>query len=475
MQDLPSTKKGTIHQLEITGTAFKGKGFGKIGDLAVFVKDTAPGDEVEVMITKKKKQFREAKLLNIIKPSELRIEPYCKHANVCGGCSWQHLSYDDQIRFKTQQVADHMQRIAKIETHVKPAIPSPSIFHYRNKMEYSFGTKQWLTKEQIDSDEYVSDEGFFGGLHAPGRFDKILPLEECFLQHQDSYKILEWTREYAKKHEWTAYDSFKHDGFLRHLMIRNAQHTEDFMVNLVTFKEEKAEMKAYTEALLKAFPLVTTVINNVNPTKSPVSTGEWEHVYHGSGYIRDRIGQHEFQIHANTFFQTNTVQAEKLYEIARDFAEIKESDTVYDLYCGVGTLSLFVAEQAKFVLGIEINPISVKNAHFNAATNQVEHIDFVEGDMREAFNKSIIQKYGKPQVLITDPPRAGMHPDVVKNLIDLKIPRLVYVSCDSSTMARDLAELKEVYDITHIQPVDMFPQTYHIETVARLQLKDTHS
>lgn len=474
MQQNLSTKKGSKHQIEITGTAFKGKGIGKIGELAVFVKDTAPGDVVEVMITKRKKNFREAKVLQFIKKSDLRIEPKCQHASVCGGCSWQHLSYANQLQFKTQQVTDHMQRIAKIETLVNPAIASADAFYYRNKMEYSFGTKQWLTKEQIDSDEYISDEGMFGGLHAPGRFDKILPLNACYLQDKRSFEILDWTRNYAVDHQWTAYDSFKHEGFLRHLMIRNAFHTSDFMVNLVTNSEQKEQMEKYTEALINTFPFVSTVINNVNTTKSPVSTGEWEKVYYGPGFIKDKIGKHSFQIHANTFFQTNTVQAERLYEIAREFAEIKDNDIIYDLYCGVGTLSLFVADKAKFVLGIELNPISIKNAIKNAQDNQVSHVDFIEGDMKEAFNHEIIAKYGKPDVLITDPPRAGMHPDVVKNLIELKVPKIVYVSCESSTMARDLAELKQVYTIEKIQPVDMFPQTYHIETVSQLVLKQEY-
>lgn len=467
-----STKKGTIHEFTIHSTAFKGKGVGKIDELAVFVAGTAPGDKVKAMITKRRKNYREAKLIEILEPSSIRVQPKCQHSEICGGCSWQHLSYEDQLKFKTQQVADHMKRIGKIDAPVLPAIGSKNEFYYRNKMEYSFGNKRWLSSEEIRADDFVSDEGMFGGLHAPGRFDKILPLKACYLQESISFNILDWTREYAKKVGWTAYDAYNHEGFLRNLGIRTSFHTSDIMVHILTKDHKPSEIKAYTEALVAAFPAITTVVNNILPTRSPVATGEMETVYFGPGYIVDHIGPFSFKIHPNAFFQTNTAQAERLYEVAREFADIKHDDIVYDLYCGVGTLSLFVAKEAKFVLGIELNPVAIKNAHFNAETNEIAHIDFIEGDMKEAFNQKIVDKYGKPDVLITDPPRAGMHPDVVKNLLALKVPRLVYVSCDSSTMARDLAILKESYSIDLIQPVDMFPQTYHIETVAKLSLKE---
>lgn len=466
-----STKKGTIHQLHIESTAFKGKGVGKIDDLAVFVAGTAPGDFVEVQITKRKKKYREAKLLQILKPSTKRIQPHCQHANVCGGCSWQHLSYSDQLLHKRQQVEDHMRRIAKIETPIDQAIASDQIFHYRNKMEYSFGTRRWLSQQEINSDDFISDEGFFGGLHAPGRYDKILPLNACYLQDERSYQILDWTRKFAERNNLSAYDQETKDGYFRNLAIRNAYHSSDFMVNVVSKTDNPSIMKSYTHELMQAFPSVTTIVNNIQPTLSPVSVGVEEKVYHGSGYIVDKIGNHEFIIHPNAFFQTNTAQAEKLYEIARDFAQLSGMERVYDLYCGVGTLTLYLSEQAKHVLGVELNPVAIKNARFNADTNNIKHVDFVEGDMQKAFSSTLIQKYGKPDVLLTDPPRAGMHPDVVKHLLELQIPRIVYVSCDSSTMARDLFELKSKYEVKRIQPVDMFPQTYHIETVALLELK----
>lgn len=471
MDQPKSTKKGTIHEFNIHSTAFKGKGVGKIDELAIFVAGTAPGDKVKALITKRRKSYREAKLIEILEPSSIRITPKCEHATVCGGCSWQHLSYQDQLKFKTQQVTDHMRRIAKIDSPVLAALGSENEFHYRNKMEYSFGNKRWLSNEEINAEDFVSDEGMFGGLHAPGRFDKILPLKACYLQEPISFKILDWTREFAKKMNWSAYDAYNHEGYLRNLGIRTSFYTKDIMVHLLTKDDKPKEVKAYTEALIEAFPTVTTVVNNILPTRSPVATGEMETVYYGPGYIIDHIGSFAFKIHPNAFFQTNTAQAEKLYEVARDYADIKKGDVVYDLYCGVGTLSLFVAEKASFVLGIELNPVAIKNAHFNAQNNQVTNIDFIEGDMREAFNLEIVDKYGAPDVLITDPPRAGMHPDVIKNLLTLKVPKIVYVSCDSSTMARDLFALKEIYNIDYVQPVDMFPQTYHIETVAKLSLK----
>lgn len=466
-----SLKKGAEVSLTIEGAAFKGKGVGKIDGLAIFVPGTMPGDVVKARIIKRKKNYREAKLLEIEQPSTDRIDPICQHAKVCGGCSWQHVPYEKQLEFKTQQVTDHIRRIGGLDTPVLPALGSENYFYYRNKMEYSVSNKRWLTEEEIHSEEYVDDSGFAAGLHAPGRFDKILNLNECHLQRKESFQILDFVRNYCKEHGLEAYNTFEKTGYLRHVMIRTSYHTDDFMVNLVTFKDEPETVKKLSDALLTEFPVITTIVNNVNDQISPTAVGRFENVIHGPGFIQDKIGEFEFKIHPNAFFQTNTAQAEKLYEVARNYADLKDGDIVYDLYCGVGTLSLYMSQKASKVLGIELVDVAVENAKFNASENKVENVSFIKGDMKDVFTQEIVDEFGAPDVLITDPPRAGMHPDVVARLCELKVPRMVYVSCDSSTMARDLKILSEVYDVIEVQPVDMFPQTYHVEAVAKLRLR----
>lgn len=464
-------KKGEEITLQIEGAAFKGKGIGKIEGMAVFVPGTMPGDKVRARIIKRKKNYREAKLLEILEPSTDRIEPMCSHANVCGGCSWQHVPYQKQLDYKTQQVTDHIRRIGELDTPVHQALKSDNEFYYRNKMEYSVSDRRWLTEAEIRSDDFVDDSGFFAGLHAPGRFDKILNLTECHLQQQESFEILDFVRSYCIEHDIAPYNTFQKTGFLRHVMIRNSFHTEDFMVNLITFEDNPELIGALSKALLKKFPIITTIVNNINDTPSPTSVGRIERIIYGPGFIRDNIGSFQFKIHPNAFFQTNTAQAEKLYEVALDFADLQEGDVVYDLYCGVGTLSLYMSQKASKVLGIELVEVAVENAKFNAKENKVDNVSFIKGDMKDVFTEEMVKEFGAPDVLITDPPRAGMHPDVVTRLCELKVPRIVYVSCDSSTMARDLKILSEVYDVLEVQPVDMFPQTYHVECVTLLKLR----
>lgn len=466
-----SRKKGAEVTLSIEDAAFKGKGVGKVEGMAIFVPGTMPGDVVKARIIKRRKKFREAKLLEILESSPDRIIPLCQHASVCGGCSWQHAPYQKQLEYKTSQVEGHIRRIGGLETPVHPALGSENQLYYRNKMEYSVSNKRWLTDEEINSEEFVDDSGFAIGLHAPGRFDKILNLNECHLQREESFQILQFVRDYCLENGLEPFNNFEKSGYLRHVMIRNSYHTDDFMVNLVTFRDEPETVKKLSDALVEAFPLISTVVNNVNDQITPTSVGRFEHVIYGPGYIRDKIGDFKFKIHPNAFFQTNTAQAEKLYDVALEFADLKDGEVVYDLYCGVGTLSLYMSKKASKVLGIELVDIAVKNAKFNAKENNVENVSFIKGDMKDVFTQEMVDEFGAPDVLITDPPRAGMHPDVVTRLCELKVPKIVYVSCDSSTMARDLKILSEVYDVIEVQPVDMFPQTYHVEAVARLRLK----
>ncbi|WP_445664968.1 23S rRNA (uracil(1939)-C(5))-methyltransferase RlmD [Fodinibius sp. AD559] len=466
-------KKGDDVELTIDSAAYKGKGIGKIDGLAIFVPNTAPGDRVKARIIKKKKSYREAKLLEVIEPGPNRIEPKCQHAKNCGGCNWQHVSYEKQLKFKRDQVEDHMHRIGGLtDIKVSPTIGCDQEFYYRNKMEYSMGHKRWLSQEEINRDEFVNDRCFAAGLHAPGRFDKILNLNECHLQDPISYKILDFVRSWCVEHNIAPYNRVDREGFMRNLVIRKAHYTDDLMVNVVTYKDDQDVVEALAHALLNEFPEITTIINNVNDTRTPTAEGRYEKVLHGPGYITDHIGPYHFTIDANAFFQTNTAQAEQLYEVAKSFADINKDDILYDLYCGVGTLSLFLSEYCKYVVGIELEEVTINNARKNAQENEVSNVSFIEGDMKDVFTEEVTNEYGTPDCLITDPPRAGMHPDVVERLKKLKVPKLVYVSCNSSTMARDFKELNEVYDIQQVQPVDMFPQTYHIETVAKLRLKN---
>lgn len=466
-------KKGQDIELTIDSAAYKGKGIGKVDGLAVFVPNTAPGDKVMARITKKKKNYREAKLLEVLEPGPDRIQPKCQHAMICGGCNWQHVSYENQLEFKRDQVEDHMHRIGGL-THleVNSTLPCGKPFYYRNKMEYSIGHKKWLSREEIESDEYVSDRGFAAGLHAPGRFDKILDINECHLQEPISYEMLDFIRSYCTEYDIPPFNRIDHEGFMRNVVIRTSHHTDDLMVNLVTYRDDDKILQNLSEALLEKFPPITTIVANINDTRSPTAVGRYEKTLYGPGFITDCIGPYSFKIHANAFFQTNTAQAEKLYRVAKEFADIQAGDTVYDLYCGVGTLSLYLSDPADKVVGIEVEKVAIKNAIQNATDNEVSNVAFLKGDMKDEFRQEIIDKHGQPDVIITDPPRAGMHPDVVERLCKLEVPKLVYVSCNSSTMARDLKELNKVYDILEVQPVDMFPQTYHIETVANLRLRD---
>ncbi|MCC5905268.1 MAG: 23S rRNA (uracil(1939)-C(5))-methyltransferase RlmD [Balneolaceae bacterium] len=469
-----AVKKGQQIELRIDSTAFKGKGVGRHEGRAVFVPGTAPGDLVEVRIVKKKKKFLEGKVTQMIEPSPLRTDPKCIHANVCGGCTWQHLPYPEQLKIKEQHVRDHIERIAGLDPAiVKPIIGCEQEFNYRNKMEYSFGTKRWLTEAEIQSDEYVDDTAFAAGMHAPGRYDKILNLKECHLQHEISFRILDFVRSYCEENNIPAFDTHQKTGYMRHLVIRNSHYTNHLMVNFVTFRDDEQIISGLCNAVLNKFPEITTVVNNINDQPNPTAIGRYENILHGPGFIVDHIGNHTFKIHANAFFQTNTPQAEHLYSVAREFCELQSEDHLFDLYCGVGTLTLFMAGDVSKVTGIELVDVAIENANFNAKENGVENVQFVKGDMKDTFNDAFLKKTGKPDVIITDPPRAGMHPDVVEQFISMDVPRLVYVSCNPSTMARDLAILKEAFEIECVQPVDMFPQTYHIEAVAKLRQRQT--
>ncbi len=476
-------KKGDIVELKIEAYAFEGKGIARINKselnhvsnstgkkYVIFVPRAYPGDVVKAKIVKLKKSFGEAVLEEVVVPAGERVKPECRYFGVCGGCKQQDLKYELQLKYKEEQVHDAFIRIAGIKNYQsEPILPSERIFFYRNKMEFSFAEKRWLTPEEIKSGEDI-DSYFALGLHIPRMFDKVLDIEECFLQAPVSNEILNFTREFFKSKQTSVYSTKTHSGYLRNLVIRNSHHTNDLMVNLVTSSENDELMKEYTVELLSTVPDITTIINNINLKKSQVALGDYEKVYYGPGFIYDTIGNYKYRISANSFFQTNTLQAENLYMIATDFAEFNGSEVVYDLYSGAGTITIFISGFVKKVYGFESIDSAVADARVNSELNKVNNTEFIQADLNKSFVPKVSELgIEKPDVIIADPPRSGMNPKTVKDILKLKPGKIVYISCNPSTQARDVKLLVEGgYDLIKIKPVDMFPHTYHIENVALL-------
>ncbi|MDX1545692.1 MAG: 23S rRNA (uracil(1939)-C(5))-methyltransferase RlmD [Rhodothermales bacterium] len=465
-------KRGQELEIEIEKFADRGKSLARLDGYVVFVPGAVPGDRVRVRVTKGKKNFAEAIVIDLLQPSPLRTDPRCFYFETCGGCKWQHVDYAAQLEAKRQSVDEAFRHNGGLDGfEVRPTLGAENVYFYRNKMEFSFSTKRWLTPKEIATGEDF-DTDFALGLHVPGNFYKVIDLKECHLQSELSVRLVNAVRALAKEHGWLPWDIRQHTGYLRHLVIRQGERTGETMVNLVT-NGHLPERMALLEARLKRdFPEVTTLVNTINTGKAQTAYGEAMHTLFGPGVIHDAIGPYRFEIAPNAFFQTNTRQAERLYEIARDFAEIGPDDLVYDLFCGAGTISLFVAGLARHVVGVELVEEAVENAKANARANGVENVTFVQGDMLALFNDDFVAEHGRPDVLITDPPRAGMHPKVVERIAALRPPRIVYVSCNPQTQALDLARLADAYTIEAVQPVDLFPHTHHIENVVQLRLNE---
>jgi 23S rRNA (uracil1939-C5)-methyltransferase len=408
--------------------------------------------------------------MEILTPSSERVNAKCKFFGTCGGCKQQDLDYDAQAKYKQQQVEEIFHKLGGFsDFEIEPIIPSQNVFYYRNKMEFSFSEKRWLTKEEI-SKEGILDKDFSLGLHIPKIYDKVLDVDECFLQSEESNKILNFTRSFFKKKNISIYSTKTHTGFLRNLVIKQASLTNDLMVNLVTSEEKDELLNEYCDELRKEIPRVTTVINNINKKFAAVAVGDYEKVIYGSGFIYDEIGKHKFRISANSFFQTNTLQAEKLYQTALDFAELKGNEFVYDLYSGAGTITIFISDKAKKVYAFEAVESAIADAKVNADLNNILNVKFFAADLYKTF-LPIVDKYNipKPDVMIIDPPRSGMHPTTVDDVLKLSPEKIVYVSCNPTTQVRDIKLLVEAgYKLIKIKPVDMFPHTYHIENVALL-------
>lgn len=467
-------KKGTEVTLTIESLAFGGKGVAKVDDFVIFVKNAIPGQTVKAFIYKKRSGYAEARPVEVIKESPNYTVPPCEHFKYCGGCTFQQLDYAKQVEQKKQQVIDALQRLAGLDNvKLDKVIPSNNIYNYRNKMEFTFSNRRWILPDEPKD----APQGFALGLHIPGRFDKILDINECHIQPKLGNEIINFVREKAIELKLKPYDQKTHIGFLRHLVLRFGVKTDEMMVNIVTSYENTDFLFPLVNDLVKKFPQITSVINNINTRKGDTAFGEYEIIMHGEPIITDKIGDLTFEISANSFFQTNTLQAEELYQAVMDGAELSGKETVYDLYCGTGSISLFLAQKAKEVYGFEMIASAVEDAARNAAANDIDNVQFFKANLDTYFKgyvsfKNFTKKFkiSKPDVIVLDPPRAGMHEDFVRYLPKFGAKRIVYVSCNPTTQARDLKILfAKGYKLTKATMVDMFPHTPHIESVVVLE------
>ena len=457
-----------VEGLEITKVAAEGKSIARWNDLVVFIPFGAPGDVADVKINRKKHSFCEAHIVNLVKPSEIRTEPMCEHFGVCGGCKFQHIPYNYQLQFKQQQVTDALERIGKIELpKINDILGSAETTHYRNKLEFTFSNKSWLTFEQLNSGEEFSDRDAVG-FHIPGAFDKVLNINKCWLQDDISNEMRNFIRDYAKSKGYTFYDIRNNVGLMRMMMVRITSGGEIMLV-MVFGENDEAAVKDVMNAVAEKFPQITSLMHVVN-TKLNDSLGDQVFVLDkGKEYIEEEMEGLKFRIGPKSFYQTNSRQAYELYKVTRGMAKLTGDELVYDLYTGTGTIANFVARQAKKVIGIEYVPEAIEDAKLNSKVNGIENTLFYAGDMKDILTDDFVSKHGTPDVMIIDPPRAGMHEDVVGVIMNAEPKRIVYVSCNPATQARDLAMLDAKYKVVEVQPVDMFPHTQHVENVVGLE------
>lgn len=463
-------KKRIIPEIEITGIADKGKSVGRDAEgRVIFVDEAVPGDVVDVLVYKKKKGYFIGAAQDFHQYSDDRIEPFCQHFDKCGGCKWQHLDYDAQARHKQQTVDNAMQRIGKVDIgEVLPFLKAPDTRYYRNKLEFSFSSKRWLTREEIDSD--TSNEEDVLGFHPPGAFDKIIDIQHCWLQPAPSNDIRNKARAIGKAQGLSFFDAKTNQGFLRNMVVRITSLGEVLLI-MAFNKGEDEKIKPYLDALLAEIPQITSLFYCINPkTNDFLLDLDMQH-YFGKTYVEEKLKHVRFKIGPKSFFQTNTKQAENLYQIAADFAELSGGENVYDLYTGIGSIALFLAKDCRQVVGIEEVEAAIDDARENARLNAIDNAVFYAGDVKDILSPEFAQEHGRPDLLITDPPRAGMHPKVVEMLLQLRTPKMVYVSCNPATQARDLNLMSEQYEVVKTQAVDMFPHTHHVENVALLKLK----
>lgn len=456
-----------VENVEITGVAAEGKSIARVDDMVVFIPYGAPGDVVNIKLDKKKRSYAEAHIVDIVKPSPDRVTPACEHFGVCGGCKWQHIPYESQLRYKRDQVVDALTRIAKVEIpEVNPTLGSKETFCYRNKLEYTFSCKCWITFEDLRSGREIADRNALG-FHIPGAFDKVLDIKKCWLQDDLSNRIRLFVRQYALAKGYEFYDIKAQQGLMRTLMVRIAS-TGEVMLIVVFARPEQEKIDDLMGAIAAEFPEITSLLYVVNQKVNDTIADQEVITYRGRDYINEEMEGLQFRIGPKSFYQTNSLQAYELYKVARRMACLKPDDLVYDLYTGTGTIANFVARQVKKVVGIEYVPEAIADAKLNSEVNGIDNTIFFAGDMKDVLTNGFIEEHGRPDVMIIDPPRAGMHEDVVNVILNARPERIVYVSCNPATQARDLALMDSLYRVEEVQPVDMFPHTHHVENVVRM-------
>ena len=461
-----------FQEIDVIDAGARGKTIAKAPDgRVIFLNNAVPGDVVTIRTTKKRKAYYEGTATYFHKYSDKRTTPVCKHFEVCGGCKWQHMGYEHQLYYKQREVENNLKRIGHLEIpDVLPILGSAKEYFYRNKMEFSFSDSRWLYKEELESNEVIKDKNALG-LHIPGMWDKILHLEECHLQPDPSNAIRLEIKRFAEEHNIPFFNPRSQNGVLRTLMIRTTSIGE-LMVLIQFAKDAKEDRELVLDHLIKTFPEINSLLYVINQKQNDTLYDQEVICYHGNDHIWEEMEGLRFKITAKSFYQTNPEQAYELYKIVRSFAALTGTELVYDLYTGAGTIAQFIAKEAKHVIGIEAVPEAIEAAKINAEINQINNVDFHVGDMKTAFNDEMIALHGIPDVVITDPPRDGMHKDVVAQLLKAAPNKVVYVSCNSATQARDLELMKDAYRILKVQPVDMFPQTHHVENVVLLEKRN---
>ncbi|WP_306014424.1 MULTISPECIES: 23S rRNA (uracil(1939)-C(5))-methyltransferase RlmD [unclassified Allomuricauda] len=462
-------RRKTFENVTVVDAGAKGKSVGKAPDgRVIFLSNAVPGDVVDVMTTKKRKAYFEGVATKFHTLSDKRTEPVCQHFGTCGGCKWQHMGYEHQLYFKQKEVENNLKRIGNLELPTtQPILGSKEQYFYRNKMEFSFSDSRWLTQKEIDSDKNIEDRNALG-FHIPGMWDKILDIKKCHLQEDPSNAIRLETKQFANNNGLSFFNPRKQEGLLRTLMIRTSS-TGEIMVLIQFFEEHKEQRELLLNHLKDTFPEITSLLYVVNSKANDTIYDQEIICFAGRDHIFEEMEGLQFKINAKSFYQTNSAQAYELYKVTRDFAGLTGNELVYDLYTGTGTIAQFVAKDAKKVVGVESVPEAIADAKANAVHNQISNVEFFVGDMKNVFNDDFIAAHGQPDVIITDPPRDGMHKQVVEQLLQVGPPKIVYVSCNSATQARDLALMKEQYQVVKVQPVDMFPQTHHVENVVLLE------
>lgn len=460
-----------LENVKIEAVAAEGKSLAHVDGTVVFVEFAVPGDIVNVKVTKKKKNYMEGFILEIVKPSEDRLQPFCEHFGICGGCRWQPLPYDMQLKAKQQQVWDQLVRIGHLEIpDISPILPSDKTKYYRNKLEFTFSNKRWIYNNE-DPDNLTDEERLGLGFHVGKFFDKVLDIKHCSLQPEPSNEIRLFIREYAVTHDLEFYNIRENTGFLRNIIVRNNQ-VGDVMLTVCFAYDDQDKIVPMLDAIAAEFPQIKSLHYVINEKLNDSISDLDCILYKGEDAIWETMGKLKFKIGPKSFYQTNSEQAYKLYSVAMEFAALTGNEVVYDLYTGTGTIAQFISDKASKVIGIEYVKEAIEDARINAEANGITNCTFFDGDMKDILTADFIKEHGKPEVMIIDPPRAGMHPDVVKVIMEAAPERIVYVSCNPASQARDLAMMSPMYEITAVQPVDMFPHTMHVENVCALKLKD---